>query len=370
MKISYYAVIFVWILGLFLITLWTINSRGFYPTYPYAKEIISKYGSRLLTTWAQFDGVHYLTIADKGYEGTGLIQAFFPLYPILVSILSLGILNQVGIGILISVISFLASLYWLHKLILLDDTEDTARKTILMLLFYPAAFFFVAVYSESLFLLLVISSFYAARKGKWWLAGLLGLFSGLTRLIGVFLFPALLFEYYLQNRNMLSPRILFCFGPLLGLFIYMFYLGVTFNDPLLFYHVQAEFGANRTSSELVLLPQVFFRYIKMLFSTPIANPIYPILIQEFMAGLLGSIGLIIAWFKVRRSYVVFAIGAFLLPTLTGTFSSMPRYLLPIFPLLMPVSKLLPKRIFNILITVFTALLVYNLIRFTQGLWVA
>lgn len=108
----------------------------------------------------------------------------------------------------------------------------------------------------------------------------------------------------------------------------------------------------------------------MLLTTSWNNPIYPVLIQEIASGICGLAGIILSWFKTRKSYAVYAIGAFLLPTLTGTFSSMPRYLLPIFPLYIVMAKHLPKKYFVIVIAVFIITLIHNLIRFTQGLWVS
>lgn len=359
-----------WIIFILLIVGFSTWKFSYKPTFPYANELLTNYGHRILTTWAQFDGVHYLTIIDKGYEGTGLIQAFFPLYPLLVKCLSLGVLNSIVVGIIISVLSMLGGLYFLHQLILMDEKSEIAKKSLFLLLLFPTAFFFISLYTESLFLLLVVTSFYAARRGKWWLAGTLGMLAGLTRLVGVFVFFGLLYEYWLQYGKKFSKSILFCFGPLAGLLLYMTYLWTAFGDPLLFYHVQDDFGANRSITQLVLLPQVFFRYAKMLVTTPLTNPIYLVLIQELFAGLLGLIGLIYAWIKIRRSYVLFAIGAYLLPTLTGTFSSMLRYLLPLFPLFIVLAKYLPKKAYILTMVIFTLTLIYNVIRFTMGLWVA
>lgn len=360
----------VWIAILFAIVGGGVSFFEYKPTFPYSIELVAEYKNRLITTWAQFDGVHYLTIIKNGYEGTGLIQAFFPLYPLLVKLLSFGVFNPIIVGGVISGLSLFGGLYFLYHLIRLDESKATANKTLLLLLLFPTAFFLIALYTESLFFFLTVASFYAVQKKKWWLAGLFGLLAGMTRLVGVFLFPALVYEYWMQYGKKISINSLFCLGPVLGLLIYVAYLWITFGDPLLFYHVQSEFGANRTNTTLVLLPQVIYRYIKMLATTPLDNPIYPILIQEFVAGCAGIIGLIGAWLRLRKSYVVFGVGALLLPTLTGTFSSMPRYLLPIFPIFVVAAKYLPKRYFWLIAALSGLVLAYNLLRFTQGLWVS
>jgi len=43
-------------------------------------------------------------------------------------------------------------------------------------------------------------SFYFARTQKWWLAGIFGFFASLTRLVGIILFPVLVFEYLIQQK--------------------------------------------------------------------------------------------------------------------------------------------------------------------------
>src|SRR3989344_1323512 len=43
--------------------------------------------------WANFDGEHYLSIAQIGYRG--LEQAFFPVYPMLISFLSKPFVNDI-----------------------------------------------------------------------------------------------------------------------------------------------------------------------------------------------------------------------------------------------------------------------------------
>src|SRR4030042_3666725 len=52
-------------------------------SFPYADSVLLPYGQFLLWSWANFDGVHYLLLAEKGYA-FGLTQAFFPVYPLLI----------------------------------------------------------------------------------------------------------------------------------------------------------------------------------------------------------------------------------------------------------------------------------------------
>ena len=127
-------------------------------------------------SWANFDGEHYLSIATFGYKH--LQQAFFPIYPLIIFLLTkpfsydlfsaipFGILS----GILISNISFLFSLIYLGELLRIDFPKNIVFLTLMVLVFFPTSFYFGAVYSESLFFLFTVLSFYSARKNKWLIA--------------------------------------------------------------------------------------------------------------------------------------------------------------------------------------------------------
>jgi hypothetical protein len=245
-----------------------------------------------------------------------------------------------------------------------------ARRVLGLILLAPTTFFFTAVYTESLFFALLTGCFYFARREKWWLAGLMGLLLSATRIVGVFIVPALLYEYWYQQRQKGIVKSVSTLTPLLGIGGYMLYLKQVFNDPILFYHVQADFGAQRETRRIILIFQVFYRYIKMFLTIPIHERLFYVVTQEFLAGILGFVGLGIGWFMTRRAYVIFAVLAYVAPTLTGTLSSMPRYLLPLFPIYIVIAKLLPRWAYLVTLVASTVIMIINLIFFTQGLWVA
>ena len=328
------------------------------------------------SVWANFDGLHYLGIAQNGY---GLYQqAFFPLYPWLIRWLAGFIHNYLFSGLAISHLTFFASLYLLYRLLLFDFSEKFARRVIILLLLFPTSFFFVSFYSESLFFFLMIAAFYFARKGKWLVAGIFGALASATRVVGIFLLPALLVEwgeqYKSQNLNVKSQifNLFSVFLIPLGLGFYMRYLAVHWGDPLLFVHVQEHFGAQRVSGKIILLYQVFWRYFKMILTTK-ADPLYFVVWLELLTA-VGFLALLIWGYfqKIRLSWLIFGILAYILPTLTGTFSSLPRYVLVIFPGFIALSLLAEKyRWLKIFYPIFAIILgVVAVIFFTRGYWVA
>ncbi len=284
--------------------------------------------------WANFDGVHYWQIAKTGYSQ--FQQAFFPFFPLLVRVSANFLGGLLFSGLIITHLCFFISLYLFYHLARLDFKKPVVKLALILLLFFPTSFYFGSFYTESLFLSLSLASFYAARKKSWLWAGVLGGFASATRLAGIFLLPALVVEAVEQARlkkgqvkiKDLLPLLLIPFG----LSIYMFYLWRSVGDPFYFFHVQPLFGAHRSGSNLVLLYQVFWRYLKIFLTVPLGHP-YFIAVLELASFILFFALLIIGWVskRIRLSYLVFGFGLLLLPTLTGTLSSIPRYVLPIFP---------------------------------------
>jgi hypothetical protein len=103
--------------------------------------------------------------------------------------------------LLISNLSIIAALFFLYKLVLLNDQDGIAKKAVLVTMAFPTAFYFGTAYSESLFLLLVVASFYYARKKSWLIALILAGLSSVTRLIGLAVIAAIGLEYFLSTTK-------------------------------------------------------------------------------------------------------------------------------------------------------------------------
>ncbi len=283
-----------------------------------------------LSHWANFDGVHYVSIARAGYRQ--YLEAFFPLYPGFIHILS-GFfpLSFEMAGLFISHIFFVCGLVLFWKL---ATMEKGVRPwwSMVFLLVYPMSFFFAAAYTSSMYFFLAAGTFYAAKKGRWAIAGLMGFFASATQIFGIFLFLGLLVEYIKTKKNNSMNWLWLLLVPF-GLFSYMIYLWHTRGDPLAFYHVQPAFGAQRSAGGIILLPQVLWRYMKILTQSSMET------VQYWVAALESGTFLLTMWLlwrgmkqKISPSYLIYSAAVIVLPTLTGTFSSLPRYFLSAFPL--------------------------------------
>jgi len=305
--------------------------------------------SDLLRMWSNFDGLHYQDIAKYNYGTSSKTEkdyAFFPVYPWLMRHLNPLIGDFTVSGLLVSNIAFIFALFMLYKLVRLDHSAKIAKYTLFLLLIFPTSFYFGSVYNESLFLLLSVLTFYFARKNNFALACIFAAIATTTRISGIFLWLALLIEFFdtygHSLKNFLKPKTLWLAVPPLGLVSYMYYQFRMTGDPFFFINVQHSISG-RTTDKLILIYQVFFRYIKMLLTVDLWSPIYFTVVLEFLVGLLFLFLLIFAIKKIRPSYWVYCALSYILPTLTGTMSSLPRYVLVLFPLFMFLASWLDKR---------------------------
>lgn len=382
------------------------------PSFAYPHLLDNYHLPAAVSAQAGFDGVHYLVIAEQGYHAAGMIQAFFPIWPL---ILSLGVVfNTIAWGLVINFFLLIIIIY-LWQLLIREVYPDIADSSslpqsiarlfpILILLLFPTSFFFGALYSETLFLTLVLAAFIAAHRGQWWLAALLAVIVSATRVVGIVLVPALMIELWWQHqlhsqqtgrqqqlasldwpnlkrslawrqllkffRHQYHRLALISLGAL-GLIAYMIYLHFEFGDPLLFKSVQSEWGQERSSS-LILYPQVVWRYIKMFIQSAELTPGWWSIGQEFIFGIIAPWLPLLFFKKIRPSHLFFGFGVVMIPILTGTFASLPRYALAAFPIWLSLIIYLQNRprLAYMWLFLSTLALIYNTILFVQGFWVA
>lgn len=301
-------------------------------------------------SWANFDGEHYINIARLGYANGE--QAFFPFYPMILKFFSLILGFQspdlfVFCGIIISNVAFILALIGLYKLVRLDYPDDIAKLTILLILFFPASFYFAAVYTESLFLVLVVWSFYYFRMKKLFLGVILGSLSSLTRVVGII--------------------------PI-GLLSYMGYSKYAWNDYLAFFHSVKNFGEQR-SDHLILLPQVFYRYfVKIIpnLSWNYLSVVFTTMLEILVAA--GFLTLIFYSFKkIRLEYWLFLTLGYLIPTFSGSFSSLPRYVVVLFPAFIYMAIVIKKLKINMTVGIFSIMFIIAIIAqalFVRGYFVS
>ncbi len=322
----------------------------------------------LLNFRSNFDGVHYVLIAVYGYNFGQ--HAFFPLYPDLIRFFKPWI-SPVLAGTLISSLAFLFSLYFLYRLVLLDHSAKIAKWTLVFILLFPTSFFFTSVYTEGLFFLFVVLSFYSARKDRWWLAGIFGFLACYTRIVGIVLLPSILAEFFARRPVPKLVKLIPIFLIPVSLFLYMNYLHRTTGDSLAFITAQKLFNQSR-DLKIIMPYQVIWRYLKMIYTVNRMDFLYPTIWLEFFTGIIFLLTSLISVFKQRLSYSLFNFGNYLIPTVTGTFLSLPRFILVCFPVFILLARFLVNRpvLRTVYILVSAFFLIFFLSMFARGYWVA
>ena len=139
-----------------------------------------------LALWQRFDVNWYLKIATRGYDGSDGSTVYFPVYPMLIRVLSF-VAPALFAATLISNLALIGVLGLLYRIVAGLTDESIARRTLTYFLIFPTAFYLTAAYTESLFLFFTLASLYSASRRKWGWAVAWGAIAALTRLQGVLL---------------------------------------------------------------------------------------------------------------------------------------------------------------------------------------
>ncbi len=327
----------------------------------------------LLFSWEHWDALRYLTIAEQGYT-IPIQAAFFPLYPLLirVGILPFGAASGYAVGLLISNVGFFFALWSLRVLAEQEFGAEAAARSAIYLALFPTALFFFAPYNESLFLLLALTCFLALRRGRWWLAGALGLLATLTRSAGLFLIVPFAVEYLCQRgwqwRRVRLDALAVGFIPL-GLVIYGGYCWLQFGDPLAFAHAQAHWGRalawpwvglwNQQARLAEAQPASFFQAHNVI---------------DLVATVMVIALVVLGWRRLPLSYSLYAAALllnFLLFPLNfnDPLASNQRFALEVFPAFLTLGLLVRRpTTHQAMVILFTSLLALFTLVFITGRW--
>jgi hypothetical protein len=201
---------------------------------------------------------------------------------------------------------------------------------------FPTSFFLLAPYSESLFLLLALLCLWGARRGRWAVAGLAGAAASATRNVGVLLAVPLAVEavhQWLERRSVRRLLVSLAWSAVVvaGVGAYLLYWRDLSGDALAPLHQQANWQREGSFPLATVLggTREAFRFVGE----------YPggyhlvdwlIVVPALVAGL---------WVVVRSRalYGVYTWLSLLAPLSfifpLRPFMSVPRFLLPVFPIL-------------------------------------
>ena len=351
----------LWLLVVNTFALLTLNRFNLKPDTAYnwinPDEFSQEKSWDIVSLHSRWDSSWYLDIAKNGYVFKGPDQLsnvnFFPLYPLLIRWAGFIFGNNLALvsWVLSIIFLFLAILYF-AKLVKEFHSEINSKLPIILLLIFPTAFFLNAVYAESLFLFLSVASFYYALKRKFLLSGFFGFLASLTRIFGLMLFIPLIWEYFKNNK--LNLKILPLFLVPLGTTSFFLYYYFKFGDFFLYIKSQIWFG--RT-----LAPN---REHFLLFSNPATANFFLDLVFVIFA-------IIVAYFvfkRLRASYGIYMLSVLAIALGTGTFMSIGRYILVLFPIFILGASLKNQYLKHSWILISILLFSMNIILFVNNYW--
>lgn len=352
---------------------WEITSQG--ETVGVSGRELGTQAS-LVNIFSRWDAGWYLNIAKHGYAhvpGQQSNTAFFPLYPMLMRGLHLLTHDNsdgswLACGVVISNLALLAGVWALFSLVRLDFDEETAKRAVWYVLIFPTTLFFSAVYTEALFFTATVAALYFARTERWWLSGVAAAAAVLTRSPGFVIILPLAVEYMAQRRyrwREIRPNVLA-----------LLLVPAAFAGYLLFMKWQAGTAMATRDAQIswggrIPRPSWFGEAFYRFFQQPIVlhNGNHSIIDFIFTMIFLGLV--VVSFFKLRLSYAVFAAATFMFMTSWGTFGSMSRYVLIVFPAFIVLALAGKNPVFDrIYLVVGTGFATFFMILFAQWRWVA
>lgn len=354
------------------------NAAGYYANFVYpANEKVS-----LASAYKTWDGQHYLFLAEKGYNKGQLSNAFMPLFPILISVLTLVTRNSFLAAILLSNIASFAGIYFFYKLTDLLYGHKISKSAVIFLLAFPVSFFFSLIYTESLFFFLVISSFYFLYKRNYLLASLIAFFLPLERFVGVFIIIPFFVFYIFEDRkftlnsqvldiiqSLFNKKLLLFFTPLLGLLTYFIFIYLRTGNVFELFD-QARFFIAQPSISYILHP---LSLIKVLFFNLSLHGFNNSIIDRIF--ILFFLSLIYPLYKrTNFTFLIYALIMGLFFILVGNIMSYTRHLLVIFPIFIVLAIIFENKKYEFLkfpfIYLLMSLQILFLVMHALNYWVA
>lgn len=341
----------IWLITVLLIAFFSFS------TFPHS----GKFSNDFWQSFRNWDGGHFLGIAEFGYKEK-FQYAFFPLYPLVIKLLTQITQNYFVAAILVSVVATFLGLHLLYKLVILDFGKKIAEKTVLAFLFFPTSFFLLTAYSEGLFFLLAVATFYFLRQNKLFWAIVFAVLASATRVVGLAVVAGLLIDVLVRGGfNRKNWYAILAFS---GFFIYSIFLYRQTGDP--FYFVTAQNYWQR----IITPPGLgFWETLKSISAPGFLTSNF----NGFLDLIFAIFGVGFAFRSLRflpPSWAVYTLAAVGIPLFTPTLSSMPRFLLPVFPLFILIALVKHKYLslgmellFIMLLALFTSL-------FAAGYWVS
>jgi hypothetical protein len=320
--------------------------------------------------WSHWDAPHYLSIVRDGYVATGrrgLWIVFPPAYPFITKALSLVIRSPLVSALIVSFVASVLGAWFLHRLVRLDGDDDEAWRAVVLLFVFPTAYFLGAPYTESLYLLAVTAAMYFARTQRWGRASAAGVVTTATRVPGIVIVPALAVEA-LTNKTHRFRKLVWSGVCVLGLLSFLAVNWAVHRNPLYFLKVESGFPwFQHAVPPWTSLVDAMEQLTHLIPRAP--KTAYWTLLARLGAAVFGIVVLLLGRRRLRPADQVFAWGSLLFFLAASRLISLPRYLLPVYPLYAVLAhRTASRRVFVALACSGLAMQLFLFGRYSQGSW--
>lgn len=318
---------------------------------------------RLYWSWVSvWDSAHYVSIATEGYKFPQ--QAFFPLWPLLIKIVSLTGISPFIASFILSIIFGLSTFILFYILAVKLIGKPSAKYALILFVSFPSTMFLHAGYTEGLFLTLTLLSFLMMERKSYLLSAIFAGFSTMARLTGVGVIAI-----FLTLRQPVSQKLFLLFISLSGLIIYMLFLQFQFGNWLLFVDAQKAWCQSQGRCQFIFPLTPLLEYGRLV----AMGWVKPTLDSPFLDWSASVIFLVMStavFKKFKLDYFIYSLVVILLPLFSSTVG-MIRYVLVAFPIFFVIPVILRFRwLLIILIAALFLLELRFVMFFTSGLWVA
>ena len=300
---------------------------------------------RVGTGLLMWDGGWYHLIANEGYAGAGEVSLrFFPAFPILARYLAEA--TRIDVGVMLILVANLAALLAMAALWVLVardlGDERWATRSVWLLALAPAGYVLALGYADSLLLLCAVVALLAARRQWWWWSAGFGLLGGLTRPLGVLVVVPVVIEWVRlapwrrsatwATRLAAGSAVV---APVLGLGIYLAWVGEAFGNALLPWRIQ-ESGSLHGPLQLPFAA-AFHDVAAAAGGHHLGSALH------LPWVVLAIVLCVIAFRRLPASYGALAASVLMVSLATSNFDSFERYALGAFPLVIAASSLTGRR---------------------------
>jgi hypothetical protein len=314
-----------------------------------------------LASAGNWDGAWYGSIAQHGYgfaeRGVQHDVAFFPLFPMLASLLLRAGIGWPLAGVIVNNVAFLFSLAILYRLVCARWNVATARWTVATTCAAPTSLFASVAYHEGTFLFFSTLALWWTLQNRRLAGGLAGAAASATSVLGIALAAALVIEAIARRRGARAiASAVLAFG---GIGLFALFCWLRFGDALAFAHAQAGW---RTGGIDILAWYRVFQSIIGLWSSNLLVVLVP----------LAAAAIVVQRKALGSLLAIYGILAIVLIILAGEPIGADRYAFAVVPVLIAFARALQRvpAAGGAVLLGSLALLTYDAVQFAHFNWVA